>query len=438
MATLCVAVVTSDAADWEPAWLVGGLVVFAVVSNWLAVDFRGVQLTGAFSALILAATFLGPAPAVLIGVLCIVTDSAVRHTERRYFVSSLFTWALFPLVGGLAARELQASIHDDGAFSAVVFAIYILCNVLNFVLIWGYLVAADGKTWGDGFRGVFLKIFPVDLATALLLVGVVYMELQVGEGAIVLVSLLVLVFQFMIRTTMQAVERGEQLEERNRQLSSLQFGLISTTMKTLALRDHMTARHSAAVARYAREMACDLGLSREEQDLFHTAGLFHDIGKFIFPDSILLAESRLSDEEWEIVKRHPDVGADLIAEIDGYGPVAEIVRHHHERIDGCGYPAGIAGDEIPLGSRVLAVADVYDVITARDTYRTPVTTAEAIAELRRSAGTQLDASLVERFIDLVTHRGLMFRHSSADDFEAELALERRVSDYAAPRKEVAA
>ena len=133
------------------------------------------------------------------------------------------------------------------------------------------------------------------------------------------------------------------------------------------------------------------------------------------------------------MRRHPEVGADLIAEIDGYGPVAKIVRHHHERIDGRGYPFGLPGEHIPLGSRIIAIADVYDVITARDTYRKPVSTTEAFEELRHSGGTQLDAELVEVFINLVSRRGLMFSHSSADDFEAELALERRVSDYAAPR-----
>jgi putative nucleotidyltransferase with HDIG domain len=241
------------------------------------------------------------------------------------------------------------------------------------------------------------------------------------------------VFQYMLRTALQALERGEQLEERNQQLAALQFGLISTTMKTLALRDRMTARHSAAVARYTREMAVALGLPPEEQELLHTAGLFHDIGKFIFPDSILFAATGLTEEQFAIVRRHPEVGADLIAEIDGYGPVAKIVRHHHERIDGRGYPFGLIGEEIPLGSKLIAIADVYDVITARDTYRKPVSTTEAFEELRRSSGTQLDGDLVEMFIELVSRRGLMFSHSSADDFEAELGLERRVSDYAAPR-----
>ena len=118
-------------------------------------------------------------------------------------------------------------------------------------------------------------------------------------------------------------------------------------LQTLSLRDKMTARHSAAVARYSREIARELGLSEQEQDVVHTAALLHDIGKFIFPDSILFANTKLSPEDLEIIRRHPEQGARLVARIDGYGPVAEIILAHHERIDGNGYPNGLAGGADP-------------------------------------------------------------------------------------------
>ena len=161
-------------------------------------------------------------------------------------------------------------------------------------------------------------------------------------------------------------------------------------LQTLSMRDAMTARHSAAVARYSREVAGMLGLDEREQDLIHTAALLHDIGKFILPDSVLFADRKLTDEEWELIKLHPEQGAKLVERIEGYGPVAEIVMHHHERFAGGGYPAGIAGEEIPLGSRIISVADTYDVMTSRDSYRRPVSSEAALAELRRVAGTQLD------------------------------------------------
>ena len=128
------------------------------------------------------------------------------------------------------------------------------------------------------------------------------------------------------------------------------MGLLTTVLQTLSMRDAMTARHSAAVARYSREVAKMLGLDEREQDLIHTAALLHDIGKFIFPDSILFADRKLTDDEWATVKLHPEQGARLVRRIDGYGPVADIIYCHHERYDGNGYykvplergPAGLA------------------------------------------------------------------------------------------------
>ncbi len=119
--------------------------------------------------------------------------------------------------------------------------------------------------------------------------------------------------------------------------------------------------------------------------------------------------------------------------IEGYGPIADIVISHHERVDGRGYPYGLSGDQIPLGSKILAAADTYDVMTARDSYRDPVSSEEALAELRRVAGTQLDAMVVDTFVEMIEQYGVAFRHTDEADFERELAFERRVKDYARPK-----
>jgi putative nucleotidyltransferase with HDIG domain len=189
----------------------------------------------------------------------------------------------------------------------------------------------------------------------------------------------------------------------------------------------MTARHSAAVARYSRALARAAGLSDDDQELVHTAGLVHDIGKFIFPDAILQGGRKLSDEEYEIVKLHPAQGAAIIRRVEGFEPVADVVLAHHERIDGGGYPNRVAGDDIPILSRIIAVADTFDVMTARDSYRRPVSSAEAVAELRRVSGTQLDGSLVEMFVGLVQERELSFGHNDDEDLETELRAERRLT-----------
>jgi putative nucleotidyltransferase with HDIG domain len=276
-------------------------------------------------------------------------------------------------------------------------------------------------------------MLPSEVATAFLTAAVAYGYLKLGIGAVALAAIVLVVFQYLVWARVQAYERGEELAKRGRELASLQVGLLSTVMQTLSMRDAMTARHSAAVARYAREVSRLLGMSEEEQDLVHTAALLHDIGKFIFPDSILFADRKLTDEEWEIVKLHPEQGAKLVRRIEGYGPVADIIIGHHERVDGKGYPNGVAGEEIPLGSRIISVADTYDVMTSRDSDRRPVSSEAAIVELRRVAGSQLDAKVVEAFVEMIEAGRVAFRHADEADFERELAFDRRVADYARPR-----
>jgi putative nucleotidyltransferase with HDIG domain len=191
----------------------------------------------------------------------------------------------------------------------------------------------------------------------------------------------------------------------------------------------MTARHSAAVARYARGIAASAGLSDVEQELAHSAGLLHDIGKFVLPDRILKGRTKLTEADWEQIRKHPYEGARIVSQIDGYRPVSEIILAHHERLDGLGYPRGLQGEEIPVISRIIAVADTYDVMTARDSYRDPVSSYEAIEELRRVSGSQLDPRFVEIFIELLADKDLAYRHGEDADFERELALDSRIHDY---------
>src|ERR671917_592059 len=148
-----------------------------------------------------------------------------------------------------------------------------------------------------------------------------------------------------------------------------------------------------------------LGDPGADADPSHTAGLLHDVGKFTFPDHTLTG-TRLTEEDWELIRSHPQRGADIVGRVHGYEEVAEIVLCHHERLDGHGYPRRLQGERIPHLARILAVADCFDVMTARDSYRTPMSFEAAIAELRRVAGTQLDPLYVEIFVGIVMGSGL--------------------------------
>ena len=135
----------------------------------------------------------------------------------------------------------------------------------------------------------------------------------------------------------------------------------------------------------------------------------------------------LTEQDWETIRRHPVMGADMLRDLGVYGPVAEIVRAHHERIDGRGYPDGLAGDDIPEIAKIVAVAEVYDTLTADDTYRTPVSSFEALTELRRVSGTQLEGRYVEALAEELAGRGVDYRHADRADFDEELDVERRVA-----------
>jgi putative nucleotidyltransferase with HDIG domain len=218
---------------------------------------------------------------------------------------------------------------------------------------------------------------------------------------------------------LEAQNQRDELREQVEELEALHSGVIRVMVETLGMRDRMTARHSAAVARFAKATAAAAGLSAREQELVHTAGLLHDVGKFTFPDQTLTGTS-LTEEDWALIYSHPQRGADIVGRVRGYQDVAEIVLCHHERIDGRGYPRNLAGNDIPLLARVLAVADCFDVMTARDSYRAPMPIPAAIAELRRVAGTQLDARFVEIFVGVIEGSGLDFQHGDDEDLEAEL------------------
>jgi putative nucleotidyltransferase with HDIG domain len=432
-----VAVATSEARDWAPIELVLLLLVLAVGSDVLTIEFRGIRISGSFLALVLAMALLGPAPAAAIGVVATLIDAVMFRRPWHRNLMNLAVWVWFPIVGALIiegwAGEAAPGTEDALGFAGLVLVVFMITNFLNFAMVAGSLHASREVSFQGSVRSVYLTVLPSEFATGLLTAGVAFSYQRLGVGAVGLAATVLFVFQYLLKAGVEAYDRGEQLEQRTRELASLQVGLINTVMQTLSMRDAMTARHSAAVARYAREVARLLGLSEREQELIHTAGLFHDIGKFIFPDSILLADRKLTEDEWEIVKLHPEQGAKLVRRIEGYGPVADIVLSHHEKVDGTGYPYGLSAEHIPLGSRILAAADTYDVMTARDSYRNPVSSEEALEELRRVAGSQLDPLVVDTFVELIERHGVAFRHTDEADFEKELAFDLRVSDYARPK-----
>ena len=436
LVAVAVAVLTSRASDWEPAELTVLIGLLTVLTGLFPIAVREIKMSGVFLGIVLSMALLGPAPSVLIGLSAMLVQAAIRRMQTGHLICNLAVYSVFPLVGSLMVRAAQDAgwLTSSITIAGITFVVFAVTNVVNFLLIALDVRVTEGPSILASVRSIYAPVVPVELASGLLTSGLVFAYLEMGIAVIVLLAVVGLVFQYLVHLAFESMQRGEQLERRTQELASLQVGLLSTIVNTLSLRDKMTARHSAAVARYSRAIARELGLDERDQDVIHTAALLHDIGKFVFPDDILLADTQLTDEQYELVKTHPARGAELVEKIEGYGPVAEIVRSHHERVDGRGYPDGLIGDAIPLGSRIIAVCDTYDVMTARDSYRKPVSREVAVAELRRVAGAQLDAHVVDVFIRLLREHDIAFRHSDDADFFAELNFETRVRDYAAPRE----
>jgi putative nucleotidyltransferase with HDIG domain len=440
VAAAAAVVALAGSSSWD-AGLLALLMTLSVVSDLLATRIKSEKLkvSGSFIAIVVAMVLLGGAPAAVLGVATMLVGW-LRWRERPHFLlNNIVAYATFPLIAGAvfeAVTDGTALAPPSPLYALLVFGVFGLALALNFLMVVGYGAYVERVALREKVETTLVPLLPSQFVAGLLTIGVVYVYIEVGLVATVLVSAGLLAFQQLVARLLESEERAEALEERTRQLAArtrqlatFQVGLLSALVRTLDLRDRMTARHSAAVARYSREIARSAGLPEPSQELVHTAALLHDIGKFIFPDRILKAAVPVEPEDWDIIRCHPLEGARLLEGVAGYGPVAELVLAHHERLDGSGYPHGLKSDETPLLSKIIAIADTYDAMTARDSYRTPMSSDEAIEELRRLAGEKLDAYFVDVFVELLESRDLRYRHGEDADFDAELALEKRVDSY---------
>jgi diguanylate cyclase (GGDEF)-like protein len=205
-------------------------------------------------------------------------------------------------------------------------------------------------------------------------------------------------------------------------------GAVGALSMLVDARDDYTGTHAADVSHLTCSVALEFGCTTDEAHMISQAGKLHDVGKVAVPDSILRKPGRLSEEEWEIMHIHPVVGAEVVGLIPALRGIAPIVRSHHERVDGSGYPDGLSGDEIPLGARIVAVADAFSAMTSDRPYRDAMAPSAAIRELTRHAGSQFDPLVVAAFEAVLGRlaRGELGRGSSPG-----VALPGPHADYAA-------
>jgi HD-GYP domain-containing protein (c-di-GMP phosphodiesterase class II) len=208
----------------------------------------------------------------------------------------------------------------------------------------------------------------------------------------------------------QSLQYAIDLRKTYRRLQHAIFQSLLGLANALEAKDPYTRGHSERVGALARQMARAAGIPTAAADMIAQAGLLHDLGKIAIPEGVLRKPGSLTDEEWAVMRRHPVVSAQIVAPLEFFAEGAVILRHHHERHDGSGYPDGLRGELIPIGARIVAIADVYDALTSDRPYRTRLSHAEAVRRLDEQAGRTLDPDLTALCIRLT------------DDAAAERAL----------------
>lgn len=214
----------------------------------------------------------------------------------------------------------------------------------------------------------------------------------------------------LIESGIKAVSQMNIIKKINVELQSTYEKLESAYMETIEIlrftveaKDAYTRGHSDRVSEYSVLIGKTLGLSDNDLKILKIGGLFHDIGKIGIPDSILLKPSKLSDDEYSQIKNHPAIGAHILGSADIFKDIIPIVKHHHEKYDGTGYPGMLKGEEIPYLARIAAVADTFDAMTSRRSYRGPIDIEHVKDEIKRCEGTQFDPQVAEAFLEILNN-----------------------------------
>jgi putative nucleotidyltransferase with HDIG domain len=277
---------------------------------------------------------------------------------------------------------------------------------------------------GTGSSGAFLRsVKPVLISSLAVhvpaIVVLAYAYGQASEWTVLLFFAPGFAAHSLYRLYREQRQAAEELAIANVRLQRANLSFATALVATLDARDRYTAGHSAAVAIYARDIAERMGLTEEEQRLAHLCGLVHDIGKIGLSPGLLEKPGALTLDERRQMEEHSAIGERILRKVDDYSEIARIVRHHHERVDGAGYPDGIRGQEIPLISRIIGVADAYNAMTSDRPYRDAMPSRVARLRLAQAVEAQFDTNVVAAFEAILAGATEAYRSGLNVTFETE-------------------
>jgi len=380
--------------DWVTVVVLGLLVI--ICESTATKLSAGNQAWSANSAAVLAAVVLvGPVGAAIVG-------GCVLFSARRSpsVLQRTFNGGMFALAGYLPGRVYllaggQVGTPTTKSFPALIgtFAIISVLHVLvNYALLDGALrLARDSGASENGLAGLDLRLAFTELGYCVFGLPIAFLWGEVGPFT----PVIVLIPLFVARWAVAQFAAQQHAYEAT----------VSALCQAVETKDFYTRGHSDRVSRGSVMIAREIGMHTERVEALRYAGMLHDVGKLGVPTRVLQKTGKLTDEEYAAIQLHPMRGLEIVREIGFLDEALAGIMHHHERIDGRGYPMGLAGDEIPEFARVLAVADAFDSMTSTRSYRGARPVAEAVDELRKWSGAQFDPAFVDAFVAAVRREG---------------------------------
>jgi putative nucleotidyltransferase with HDIG domain len=401
------------AAWWIVALLAG--VAFLAERQCVAIG-ANTEMSISVLPILFAAVVFGPVAAMIVSACSLVGEFGRPYTRWIVWTSSR---ALIGAFAGLCALGLA---DRADSFGGVLLAVAVAASVqaVGDILLNGLTVAIrrSGSVFETARAIARLTASTLPLYTPVLAV-LVYAYRELSPWTVLLFFVPAVAAQRLLVLYQEQRQLVTELATANSRLESSGLSFASALVAALDARDKYTAGHSAAVAVYARDIARRMGLSEPDQQLAHLSGLLHDIGKVGLPAGILEKTGPLTLEERRVMEEHSVIGDRILSNVAQYGELAKIVRHHHERVDGNGYPDRLEDARIPLISKIIAVADAYNAMTSGRPYRDAMPSRVARLRLAQAVESQFDTSVVAAFEAILASSPESYLSGDRADFAVE-------------------
>ena len=368
---------------------------------------------------IFAGVLFGPLAAIVVGAAGLLVDLPRRDLSNPLLRWLIWTNSRVIIAGATGIAALAIGGREPSSLGRLVGAVAAaaIVEAVADLLLGAIPPALRGTaSWTDMARALVpLQLATIPLHTPLIAV-LAYAYRDVSPWSVALFFIPAFAAQRLFLLYREQRHTADELTAANERLAKANLSFATALVATLDARDQYTAGHSAAVAIYARDIAARLGLGDGDQQLAHLCGLVHDIGKIGLPPGLLEKPGPLSLDERRQMEQHAAIGERILGKVDNYREIAAIVRHHHERIDGNGYPDRRVGDQIPLLSRIIAVADAYNAMTSDRPYREAMPSRVARLRLAQAVETQFDTSVVAAFEAVLAGASELYRSGAQPQF----------------------